>query len=173
MTMKKIGLCSAVLLLVACTAADHDVRFTFDQDADFSKFKTYKWLTVRDSSKVDDRWDKRIEDVMDTELAKKGLTKTNTDTADLYVGCQIGIGAETQFTPYNTSWGYAPGGLRALDTGALAGSQLGKLSRFTLANWLSTFTIRKTIVWSGGATSVRLSTLRPPPRGSKRTWRRL
>jgi hypothetical protein len=110
MVMRKIGLFSAALVLVACTAADHDVRFTFDQDANFSKFKTYKWVSVRDGSKVDDRWDQRIEGEVDAELAKKGLTKTNTDTADLYIGYQLGIGAETQFTPYNTSWGSAPGG---------------------------------------------------------------
>lgn len=108
--MKKIGLLSAALVLVACTAADHDVRFTFDQDTNFSKFKTYKWVGVQDGSKVDDRWDNRIEGAVDAELAKKGLTKTNTDTADLYIGYQAGIGAETQFTPYNTSWGYASAG---------------------------------------------------------------
>ena len=66
--MKKIALLSiALFLLAASTAVAQDVRYNFDKNADFSKFKTYKWLTVRDSSKVDDRWDKRIEDVMDLE----------------------------------------------------------------------------------------------------------
>jgi len=109
MALKKIGVLSAVLLF-ACTAANHNVRFTFDQEADFSKFKSYKWVTVRDGSKVDDRWDKPIKAKVDAELETKGLTKTNTDAADLYVGYQFGIGAETQFIPYNTSWGYSPGG---------------------------------------------------------------
>jgi hypothetical protein len=107
--MKKIELLSiALLLLAASTAAGQDVRYNFDKDTDFSKFKTFKWVTIKDS-KLDDLRDKQIKDAVEAELAKKGLTKTEAGTADLYVGYQAGIGTEKQFTSYNTGWGYGPG----------------------------------------------------------------
>ena len=111
--MKKIALVSiALFLLAASTAVAQDVRYNFDKDTDFSKFKTYKWVPMKDAPKVDDLRDKQIKDAIDAELATKGLTKTDADTADLYVGYQAGIGTEKQFTSYNTGWGYGPGWYR-------------------------------------------------------------
>jgi Domain of unknown function (DUF4136) len=46
---------------------------------------------------------------VDAELATKGLTKTDADTADLYIGFQTAVGTEKQFTSYNTGWGYGGG----------------------------------------------------------------
>ena len=113
--MKKTALVSIALLLLAASAAvAQDVRYKFDNNADFSKFKTYKWVPIKDAvnkddAKVDDRLDKQIKDAVDAELGKKGLTKTDADTADLYVGYLAGIGTEIQFSSYNTGWGYGPG----------------------------------------------------------------
>jgi hypothetical protein len=108
--MKKNALFSiALLFLAASTAIAQDVRYNFDKDTDFSKLKTYKWVTIKDASKLDDLRDKQIKDAVEAELAKKGLTNTEADTADLYVGYQAGIGTEKQFTSYNTGWGYGPG----------------------------------------------------------------
>ena len=42
-------------------------------------------------------------------MTKKGLTKTDSDTADLYLAYQAAVGQEKQFTSYNTDWGYGPG----------------------------------------------------------------
>src|SRR5262249_4534178 len=42
-------------------------------------------------------------------LAKKGLTKTDADTADLYVGYQAAVGQEKEYTSFDTGWGYGPG----------------------------------------------------------------
>jgi len=108
--MKKNTLISiALLFLAASTAVAQDVRYNFDKDTDFSKLKTYKWVTIKDASKLDDLRDKQIKDAVEAELTKKGLTNTEADTADLYVGYQAGIGTEKQFTSYNTGWGYGPG----------------------------------------------------------------
>jgi hypothetical protein len=113
--MKKIALISiALFLLTASAAVAQDVRFHFDENADFSKFKTYKWVSTKDAAnkddvKVDDLLDKPIKDAVDAELAKKGLTKTDADPADLYIGYLAGIGTGIQFSSYNTGWGYGPG----------------------------------------------------------------
>jgi hypothetical protein len=102
----------ALLVLAVGTVIGQDVGYNFDGAADFSKFTTYKWVSIKDASKVDDLRDKQIKNAVEAELSKKGLTNTDADTADLYVGYQAGVGKEKEFTSYNTSWGYGPGWYR-------------------------------------------------------------
>jgi len=92
----------------SCIVAQ-DVRYDFDKDKDFSKYKTYKWVSIGGADKLDDLTAKQITAAIDTELAKKGLTKTDSDNADLLVGYQTAVGTEKQFTSYSTGWGYGPG----------------------------------------------------------------
>jgi hypothetical protein len=99
----------ALIVLAAGTARAQDVRYDFDKDKDFSKFKTFKWVTIKGTDQVDDLTAKRIMSAVDAELAKKGLTKTDSDSADLYIGFQTAVTTEKQFTSYSTGWGYGPG----------------------------------------------------------------
>lgn len=99
----------ALLLMIAGAARAQDVRYNFDSKADFSKFKTYKWVDIKDAQKVDDITNKQIMDAIDGVLATKGLEKTTSDDADLYIGYQTAIGQEKQYTSFNTGWGYGPG----------------------------------------------------------------
>ncbi len=70
--MKKNRLFSiALLFLAASTAVAQDVRYNFDKDTDFSTLKTYKWVTIKDATKLDDLRDKQIKDAVEAELAKK------------------------------------------------------------------------------------------------------
>jgi len=97
------------LLLFANSAVGQDVRYNFDKDTDFSKFKTYKWVPIKDAQKLSDLVDKQIKEAFDAELATKGLTKVDTDDANLYIGYQAAVGTEKQFNSYSTGWGYGPG----------------------------------------------------------------
>jgi len=99
----------AILTLGATTVAAQDVRYNFDSSADFSKFKTYKWVEIKGSDHANQLVEKQITAAIDAELATKGLTKTDSDTADLLIGYQTAVGTEKQFTSYNTGWGYGPG----------------------------------------------------------------
>lgn len=111
--MKKLFLISlACLVIFSVSALAQDVRYNFDKDTDFSKFKTYKWVDLKDAPKVDDLTDKQIKASLDAELAKKGLTKVDGDDANLFIGYQTAIGTEKQFTSYNTDWGYGAGWYR-------------------------------------------------------------
>jgi hypothetical protein len=105
---------SVVTLLLAASSVAQDVRYNFDKNADFSKFKTYKWVAIKDADKVNDLVDKQIKDAVDAELATKGLTKVEGDDANLYIGYQPAIGQEKQFNSYSTGYGgagygYGPG----------------------------------------------------------------
>jgi len=99
-----------VLLLASAGAAfAQDVRYNFDQEANFGSFKTYKWVVIKGASQLSDLADRQVKAAVDAELAKKGLTKTDADTADLYIGYQAGVGQEKQYTSFDTGWGYGPG----------------------------------------------------------------
>jgi len=120
--MKKVLVVSMVGLLLAASAAlGQDVRYNFDKNADFSKFKTYKWVTLKDAAKVNDLVDKQIIAAVDAELATKGLTKIDADSADLYVGYQAAVGQEKQFTSYSSDWGYGGGWYRGGWYGGMGG----------------------------------------------------
>src|SRR5262249_16765044 len=97
------------LLLIAGACLAQDVRYNFDKSADFSKFKTYKWVPIKDASKVSDLVDKQIKDALDAELATKGLSKVDGDDANLFIGYQPAVGEEKQFNSYSTGWGAGPG----------------------------------------------------------------
>jgi hypothetical protein len=104
-------LITSVLLIASCAVAQ-DVRYNFDRDADFSKFKTYKWVSLGATTQNDSLLSKQIKTAVEIELGVKGLTKVEDDTADLYIGYQTAVGQEKSFTSYNSSWGYGPGWYR-------------------------------------------------------------
>lgn len=118
----------ALLALAVSSALAQDVRYNFDKQTDFSKFKTYKWVNIQGAQKVDDLRDKQIKSAVDSALSQKGLTKTDTENADLYLGYQAGLGQEKQFTSYNSDWGYGPGWNRGGWYGSTGGMTTGQTS---------------------------------------------
>jgi Domain of unknown function (DUF4136) len=108
--MKRLSLLALVLFVLALgTAVAQDVRYNYDNTADFSKFKTYKWVSIKNADQVDELTARQITSAIDAEFAKKGLTNTDSDTADLYIGYQTAVGKEEQLNAYSTGWGYGPG----------------------------------------------------------------
>jgi hypothetical protein len=107
--MRRLLLGAMVLLLGATTALAQDVRYNFDKNADFSKYKTYKFVPIKDATPVNDLVDKQIKAELESQLSQKGLSKVDGDNADLFIGYQTAIGQEKQFTSYDSSWGYGPG----------------------------------------------------------------
>lgn len=104
-----VSLAVVSLTLGAVGLVAQDVRYDFDKDQDFSKYRTYRWVPIKGADQPDDLTAKQITGAIDAVLAKKGLTKTDSDTADLYIGYQTAIGTEKEYTSYNTGWGSGPG----------------------------------------------------------------
>lgn len=108
--MKKLALLTVAFVFLGVSAAvAQDVRYDFDKEKDFSKYKTYKWVPIKGADQPDELTARSVTSAIDAALATKGLTKTEGDTADLYVGFQTAIGQEKEFTSYNTGWGYGGG----------------------------------------------------------------
>ena len=109
--MKRLFLIVLALLAIGASGARaQDVRYNFAKDAKFSDYKTYKWVDViKGSDQVNPIINNQIKAALEAELATKGLTKTDSDDADLYIGYQTAVGTEKQFNSYSTGWGYGPG----------------------------------------------------------------
>ncbi len=86
--MKLLRLILPVLLLANAGFAQQ-VWYKYDDKANFSKYKTYKWLAVENTAQLDPKTEQQLKDAIDAELAKKGLVKTEGAEADLLISFQV------------------------------------------------------------------------------------
>src|SRR5271168_2171328 len=95
--LAKLGM-AFVLALVACTLTRaQDVTTNSMPGADFSKYHTYKWVTIEGATQPNQILDTQIKNSIDGQLAAKGLSKNDNDKADLYIGYQVSIDQEKQW----------------------------------------------------------------------------
>jgi Domain of unknown function (DUF4136) len=99
-----------VLLFTASLVAAQDVTHNFMPGTDFSKFHTYKWVNIEGGAHPNQIVDAQIKQSVDSQLASKGLTKTDSDKADLYVGYQVAVDQEKQWNAYGMGGGVRWGG---------------------------------------------------------------
>jgi len=156
--VKAIRIALAALALISVATAQ-DVRYNFDQAADFTKYKSYKWIEIPGGVKLDDLTARQLVSALDAELAKKGLTKTESDNADLFVGYQVALSQETQVTSYDSGWGYGPRwGGTGISTATTSTLTVGSVD-FDMYD-----PMQKQLVWRGVATK----TLDPKAKPDKR-----
>src|SRR5262245_45781903 len=104
--MKTLFALPLLFVISANNALAQDVRYNFDKNTNFSTFKTYKWVPIKGATPLNDLTARQLQTTVDAELAKKGLTLTKTETADLFVGYQTAINTEKEYTSFDTGWGY-------------------------------------------------------------------
>ena len=93
------------MLSTASSALSQDIRYNFDDTADFSKFRTYKWVTLKSEAPIDELTDEQIKAALDAALARKGLTKIDGDSAaDLLVGYQTTERRDEKFAGVGPGW---------------------------------------------------------------------
>src|SRR5260370_38937445 len=98
-------LAGTLLWLAAGTLAAQDVRYNFMPGTDFSKYHTYRWVSVEGGEHPNQILDARIKQSIDSQLAAKGMTKTDNDKADLYLGNQFAVSQVTQGKAYGIDGG--------------------------------------------------------------------
>ena len=163
--MKRLlGLASA-FCLVTTIASAQDVSYNFDQKADFSKYKTYKWVTVKDAEQPD-------------QLVAQADQRRHREAAR-------DQGAHQDRQRHGRSLRGVPGGRDqgegsdVLEHRVRHGSWLGRAlvrrvlrrrdddhhdpRRSTSGPWRSTCTSRRASSWSGGAWPRSRSTPRRSP----------
>src|ERR1017187_5854750 len=106
----KAGMGVVVALLACGTALAQDVTSNSMPGTDFTKYHTYKWVTIQGAKYPNQIVDAQIKSAIDSQLATKGLTKTDDDKADLYVGYQVSIDQQRQWNAYGMGGGLRWGG---------------------------------------------------------------
>ena len=162
--MKRILFLSTLILFLAISCAfGQDVRYNFDKDTNFSKFKTYKWVILKDAPKANDLVTKQLKDAVDAELATKGLTKIDDDTANLFIGYQAGVGQEKQFTSFSSDWGYGGGWYRGGWYGPGGGMTTGSTSTIYVGQLVLDMydSANRDLVWRGVASKTLDSKAKP------------
>ena len=152
--MKRIYLLSIVLLLVAASSAvAQDVRYNFDNTANFAGYKTFKWVPIKDAVKLSELVDRQIKAAFEAEFVKKGLSQVDSDTADLYIGYQAAVNEEKQFTSYSSGWGYGPGYGRWYGGGMGSTTTSGQTSTIYVGQLVIDMydVAKKQLVWRGVA----------------------
>jgi hypothetical protein len=129
------------LSMLACTVSPaQDVTSNSMPGVDFTKYHTYKWVPIQGAVQPNQIVDAQIKQSIDSQLATKGLTKTEGENADLLVGYQISVDQEKQWNAYGT------GGLRW--GGGMASAQQSTISTGTLV--LDMYDpASKQLVWTG------------------------
>lgn len=129
--------------LVACIAVTgQDVKHNSMPGVDFSKFHTYKWVGIEGGAHPNQIMDAEIKQAIDAQLATKGLTKTDDDKADLYVGYQVAVDQEKQWNAWGTGRGFGGGMASATQSTINVGSLV--LDMYNPNT--------KQLVWTGTAT---------------------
>jgi hypothetical protein len=134
-----------VTLVLSATGrlAAQDVKYNFMPGTDFSKFHTYKWVNVAGGAHPNQIIDAEIKQAVDAQLASKGLTKTEDERADLYVGYQIAVDQEKQWNAYGMGGGVRWGGMGTATSSTI---NVGTL----VVDMYDPTT--KQLVWTGNAT---------------------
>jgi hypothetical protein len=138
--MSKIGSGIAFAMLACSLTPAQDVTTNSMPGADFTKYHSYKWVPIDGAVVPNQIIDAQIKQSIDSQLATKGLTKTEGDKADLLIGYQISITQEKQWNAYGT------GGMRW--GGGMASAQQSTISTGTLVLDMYDPT-GKQLVWTG------------------------
>ncbi len=142
-----LGMC--LVLLVGGFMVAQDVQTNFMPGTDFSKFKTYKWVNIEGAQTANQIVDAQIKQAVDGQLATKGFTKTDADTADLYVGYQVAVTQQKEWNAYGMGGGPRWGG--GFGGGGMATATSSTISVGTLA--VDFYDPNpKQLVWRGTAT---------------------
>lgn len=131
-----------LVLLAGAALSAQDVRYNFMPGTDFAKYHTYKWVPIEGGSHPNQIADAEIKSAVDSQLTAKGLTKTDSDKADLLVGYQVAVDKEKQWNAYGM------GGARFGGMGSATSSTISNGS-LVLDMYDPT---SKQLVWTGTAT---------------------
>jgi hypothetical protein len=109
----------------------------------FSQFHTFKWVTIPGNIHPNQITDQEIQDAIVSQLTGKGLTQTNADNADLYVGYQVALDQERQWNAYGMGGGFRFGGMGSATSSTITNGTL-VVDIYDAAN--------KQLVWTGRGT---------------------
>ena len=108
--MKKLSLFIIAILLFFSSCSTIHVKTDFDRDADFSVYKTYRWIPDKNRTREnklmkDQLVKKHIYSAVDRELAEMGFKKAEGQRTDILVTFYIGTKKKVDITHYGYGYG--------------------------------------------------------------------
>jgi hypothetical protein len=146
MSSHRIGIPFATFLtflLLLASAAAQDVKSNYMPGTDFSKIHSYKWVNIDGGNHPNQIVDAEIKQAVDQQLATKGMTKTDDDKADVYVGYQVAVDKEKEWNGYGMGGGMRWGGMGTATSSTI---NVGTL----VLDFYDP--VKKQLVWTGSAT---------------------
>jgi hypothetical protein len=118
--------------------------FNYMPGTNFSQFHTFKWVPIEGGVHPNQIVDQEIHNAVASQLTGKGLTETNDDKADLYVGYQAAVDQEKQWNAYGMGGGWRLGGGMATASSSTISNGTLVIDIYDAAN--------KQLVWTGRGT---------------------
>jgi hypothetical protein len=103
---KVVNAVAAIALAAIVGCSSLKMSSGWDRNADFSKYHTWAWKD--DGSIRDPVWNRRVQSVLEDELARHGLTRED-DKPDLWVAVHWRLSIDTRVVSYDPGWGYTWG----------------------------------------------------------------
>ncbi len=167
-TPTRLGLWTlALALLFAGSAAAQQVTYDYDRGADFSQYKTYRWVEIEGAERPNQLTDDAIKSAIDANLGGKGLTRVEDDSAGLVIAYQVSVEQERQLHAYSYG-GYGYGAW-----GGYGGMGMGDTSITSSTINVGTLVLdvydpaKKQLVWRGQATKT-LNPSKDPDKNRKK-----
>jgi hypothetical protein len=140
--------------MVTCSVIlAQDVRTNAMPGVNFAKYHSYKWVAIEGGAHPNQIVDTQIKNSIDSQLATKGMTKTDGDSADLNIGYQVAVDQEKQWNAYGM--------------GGRFGGGMGTATQSTISNGTLVLDMydptSKQLVWTGRA----MKTLNPSDKPEK------
>jgi hypothetical protein len=97
-------------LILAAGCAGQHVSTDYSPSTSFSQYRTYALVLPPDSAAAQQLLDQRVSNAVQAQLASKGLTPTDRQNADLYVGYGVVDKTHKQVYTSRDGWGWGGGG---------------------------------------------------------------
>jgi len=167
--VSRLALLAVVVAAAAGAGFGQKVRYNFAPGTDFSKYRTYRWVKVEKVDYPNELVDGQITKAIDAQLGLKGLSKIETDGADLLITYQAAVSQEKEWNSYSYGGSYWGGGWGW--GGWRGGYWGGPMSTTSSTRTINVGTLRldfydreqKKMVWRGEASK----TLDPPKEAHK------
>lgn len=108
--MRKISIFVIAFLILFPNCSTIRVETDFDRDADFSIYKTYRWISDKNRTREtklmkDQLIKKHVHSAVDRELAEMGFDKAGRSGADILVAFYIGTKKKVDVNHYGYGYG--------------------------------------------------------------------
>ena len=141
-SIAKLALVCVVGVAACAVLLGQDVTTNAMPGTNFAKYHTYKWVSIEGGAHPNQIMDQEIKQSIDSQLAAKGLTKTDGENADLLVGYQVAVDQEKQWNAFGMGRGFGGG--------------MGQATSSTISNGTLVLDMydpaSKQLVWQGRAT---------------------